>query len=101
MNKQLQKFARDTIKKGLGQCGVEQQTLFKQMYAHDLNPLETFIDDIVDNMDESKLDWAMQQVQATLGKEEPTSDDSGCRYGPCPVCGQLALKRLFVGTEKP
>ena len=75
MNKQLQKFARDTIKQGLHQCSEKQQWLFKRMYSKGPNPLEASTDDIVDNMDESKLDWAMEQVQTTLDMGEVDDDE--------------------------
>ena len=61
MNNTLQKFARDELKKGLAKCTESQQLLFKRMYAN--GNLEMPIDEIVDNMPEGKLDWAMQQVE--------------------------------------
>jgi hypothetical protein len=41
------------------------------MYSND--NLEMDINDVVDKMDEEKLDWAMQQVERTLNKakEQP------------------------------
>lgn len=64
MNDPLQEYARSYIKQGLAKCTPEQQRIFRRMYSPtDLNAL---IDDVVDNMDTDKLDWAMLQVQATL-----------------------------------
>lgn len=66
MNNQLETFARDTLKQGLSRCTKEQQFLFKRMYAH--GNTEMSLNDVVDQMETSKLDWAMNQVQRTLGK---------------------------------
>uniref|UniRef100_A0A6M3KC17 Uncharacterized protein n=1 Tax=viral metagenome TaxID=1070528 RepID=A0A6M3KC17_9ZZZZ len=66
MNKELQAFARSTLKDGLAQCNKGQQLLFKRMYFH--KNLEADINDIVDAIPEDKLDWAMQQVQRSLPK---------------------------------
>jgi len=66
MNEQLSAFARDTIKRGLQQLPVEQQTMFKRMYAH--GQLSKDIDAVVDDMPDDKLDWAMQQVQRSIDK---------------------------------
>lgn len=66
MNDQLQEFARNELKKGLAQCTEGQQLIFKRMYAN--RNLDTPINEVVDNMDAKKLDWAMQQVESTLAK---------------------------------
>ncbi len=64
MNKQLQDYARRTLKEGLAQCSDKSQLLFKRMYSFE--DLEKSINDVVDMMEVEKLDWAMQQVQRTL-----------------------------------
>ena len=64
MNKQLQNYAREELKKGLSRCTEKEQHLFKQMYAN--GNLEQSVNDVIDNMDENKLDWAMIQVARTL-----------------------------------
>ncbi len=66
MNKQLQQFARDTLKSGLTQLPVGDRMLFKRMYSH--KNLGADINDVVDKMPEDKLDWAMQQVERSLTK---------------------------------
>jgi hypothetical protein len=66
MNDKIQQFARQELKDGLAQCTDAQQFMFKRMYSH--GNLDLDIDQVVDNMPEEKLDWAMQQVQRTLGK---------------------------------
>ena len=66
MNSQLQKFARDTLKKGLARLPENHHLLFKRMYSH--KNLKANINDVVDQMPEDKLDWAMQQVQRALDK---------------------------------
>lgn len=68
MNNQIQEFARNTIKDGLAKCTDGQQRLFKCMYAN--GNLGLSINDIVDQMQEDKLDWAMQQVENTLKKNQ-------------------------------
>lgn len=64
MNDELQKCARDTLKEGLERCSDGQQMLFKHMYAH--GNLDMPINDVIDNMDSDRLDWAMDQVKRTL-----------------------------------
>ena len=67
MNAKLSGFARAELKSGLLQCTDEEQYRFKRMYAH--GKLWMSINDIVDNMEDEKLDWAMQQVENTLKKK--------------------------------
>lgn len=72
MNKQLQEFARTTLKAMLAKCPESQQLIFKRMYSHE--DLTLPIGQIVDRMPEHKLDWAMQQVANTPAhqdKEKP------------------------------
>ena len=71
MNKQLAKFARDTLKRGLFMCTDEECLRFKRMYSH--NDLTSSINKVVDNMEDDSLDWAMQQVQNSLDKRERTN----------------------------
>lgn len=66
MNKTLQAFARKTLKAGLVECSDAQQNLFKLMYAG--GNLELPINTVVDRMIDCRLDWAMQQVDATIQK---------------------------------
>jgi len=66
MNKQLQKVARDSLKTDLAKCTEAEQLLFKRMYSH--KSLGASINDAVDGMDESRLDYAMEQVRRTLEK---------------------------------
>ena len=68
MNDQLQTYARDTLKEGLAQCSDGEQLLFKRMYAH--GNLDMPINEVVDNMDTDRLDWAMDQVKRTLDKKQ-------------------------------
>jgi len=58
--------ARDTLKDGLSKCSDAQQHLFKRMYAK--GNLDLSIGEVVDSMEDEKLDWAMQQVDSTLTK---------------------------------
>ncbi len=66
MNKQIQDFARQTLRDGLGQLPESTQFIFKKMYSP--NDTTKPINDVVDSMPADKLDWAMQQVQRSLDK---------------------------------
>ena len=68
MNEQLQEFARGELKSGLMLLPEAAHLLFKRMYSPD--DLSVHIYDVVDNMPEEKLDWAMQQVQRSIDKQE-------------------------------
>jgi len=48
------------------QCTEPQQMLFKRMYSH--KNLELPIDTIIDNMPDDKIDWAIQQCERTVEK---------------------------------
>lgn len=48
-------------------CTDAQQLLFKRMYSH--KNLEFSVNDVVDAMDDDKLDLAVDQVQRTLDKK--------------------------------
>ena len=74
MNKQLQDFARAELKTGLAELPEENHRTFKLMYARDkgkrsvADAVAMQINDVVDLMPPEQLDWAMQQVQASLDK---------------------------------
>lgn len=67
MNTALSSYARQTLIEGLDKCTPDQQNLFRRMYGHTL-PEDTDMATVVMQMPESKLDWAMNQVEATLAK---------------------------------
>jgi len=68
MNNQTQAFARKTIKDGLAQLPDNWQTMFKKMYSSE--NLDADINDVVNLVPENKLDWAMQQVERSLKKQD-------------------------------
>lgn len=68
MNIELQEYARATLKVNLFKCTDAQQLCFKRMYSHD--DLELPINDVVDKMPDTMLDWAMTQVSNTLTGEK-------------------------------
>jgi len=74
MNKQLQDFARETLKAGLAKLPEGSHRKFKLMYARDsgkrsvADAVAMPINDVVDLMPDDRLDWAMQQVQSSLDK---------------------------------
>lgn len=67
MNEILKKTAKDYLKEMLAKLPESNQRLFKQMYAK--GKMDLGINEVVDNMDEEKMDWAMQQVENTLDKQ--------------------------------
>jgi hypothetical protein len=58
---------REIIKDLLHLCNEGEQLIFKRMYSPD--NLELSIDDVVDNLPENKLDWAMTQCERTVEKK--------------------------------
>ena len=87
MNKQLQDFARAELKTGLAELPEENHRTFKLMYARDngkrsvVDAVAMQINDVVDLMPPEQLDWAMQQVQASLDKMH-NADLCGGPSGP-------------------
>jgi len=68
MNTKLQDFARQKILDGLGKLEPEHHLLFRRMYSH--KNLDADLENVVQNMPEDKLDWAMQQVQKSVDMAE-------------------------------
>lgn len=68
MNNELQEFARKSILEGLNKLKEDCHLLFKRMYSH--KNLEAPIEEVVANIPEEKLDWAMQQVERSLEDEK-------------------------------
>ena len=79
MNDQLQAFARNELLSGLSQLPASWQRTFKLMYGRkngtrSVEDAEVMpIEDVVREMAEEKLDWAMQQVDASIKKNAPQS----------------------------
>ena len=67
-NETLKFAAKNILKNLLSQCTEGQQMLFKRMYSH--NNLDLSINDVVDNMDPDKMDWAISQCERTLNKNK-------------------------------
>lgn len=57
---------RQAIKDGIDQLEDKHRSLFKQMYSH--SDREKGLHDIIDDMPESKLDQALNQITRTLQK---------------------------------
>ena len=68
MNKTVVNFIRTQIKEGLAQLEDENRLLFNRMYSHD--NLERPVNEVVDDMPEEKLNWALTQVENSLKKKE-------------------------------
>jgi hypothetical protein len=71
MNEQLKNFAKTQLKDGLKQLPDNMQTIFKRIYSPD--NLELSIDEVVNNIPQEKLDWAMRQVENSLQKIDKVS----------------------------
>jgi hypothetical protein len=68
MNPKVKKLYKDTLKDLLSQCTEDEQMVFKRMYSH--KNLELDINTVVDNMDESKYDWAITQCEQTIASKK-------------------------------
>lgn len=67
MNKWLEQYARNWIKANLSVCTEAEQTKFRWMYGKKGSGTKS-INEIVDEMETSTLDWAMTQIYNTLIK---------------------------------
>jgi len=70
-NETLKNAAKDILKNLLSQCTEGQQLMFKRTYCH--KNLDTPINDAVDQMDASKIDWAISQCERTVEKNKSLS----------------------------
>lgn len=76
MHHKLETLARQMLKDGLAKCDEKQQELFKLMYARaggkrSVDQAKAVpINDVVDEMPEDKLSWALTQVERTVDKNE-------------------------------
>ena len=66
MNQALEKAGKEIVLNRLLQCTVEQKHLFKRMYAP--RNIDCSIEDAVLNMDASKIDQAISQIERTIKK---------------------------------
>jgi len=66
MTETLRRAAHTILKEGLAQCTDRQQMMFKRMYCH--ANLDLSIDSAVDQMEDGKIDRAIEQVEATIRK---------------------------------
>lgn len=73
MNQTFAKTGKQIIKELLSQCTEEQQMFFKRMYGP--KNLNSSINEVVDNMDDSKIDWAISQCERTVEKNTRNKDE--------------------------
>jgi len=66
--KKIEDFRRNELKSLLAKCSEGQQLMFKRMYSH--KNLELPINEVVDNMPDDKINWAIQQCETTVKKNE-------------------------------
>ncbi len=83
MNNQLQAFARQTLKNGLDRLPAGWQRKFALMYGRQ-GGRRTVVDceampisDVVDEIPEDKLDWAMEQVENSRKKHKDLELERG------------------------
>jgi len=57
---------KEELKSLLSLCTEGQQLVFKRMYSH--NNIDLPINEVVDNMDPKKIDWAILQIERTILK---------------------------------
>lgn len=62
----IKDFRLNTLKELLAQTTEKQQHFFKRMYSH--KNLDAHIEDVVDKIPNGKIDWAIQQCEATIVK---------------------------------
>ena len=80
MNETLQKFAREQLKDGLKKLPLDWQNTFKLMHGRaggerSVEQARSMpIEDVVDEMVEDRLDWALTQVENSLKKTSTTRD---------------------------
>ena len=68
MESSIAAFAREQLIIGLYKCNEKQVNLFKQMYSFE--DREADIETAVANMPDNKLDWALEQVNRTVSRNE-------------------------------
>lgn len=68
MNTNFANAGKKILKELLAKCTEQQQIMFKRMYCH--NNLTLSINEAVDQMDESKIDWAITQCERTIDKNK-------------------------------
>ena len=65
-NKTIKNVAKEMLKELLAECNEGQQLMFKRMYCH--KNLGLPINEVVDQMDDDKIDWAITQIERTIEK---------------------------------
>jgi hypothetical protein len=74
MNETLKSAAKEILKGLLAECTEGQQMMFKRMYSH--NNLELPINEVVDKLPDSKIDWAISQCENTVNKNKIKNNES-------------------------
>ena len=67
MNETVITFIRNKIKEGLGKLSEEHKLTFNRMYSFE--NLDKDVNEVVDEMPEEKLDWALTQVENSMRKD--------------------------------
>lgn len=68
MNELIRKESKRILKELLSECTEGQKLIFKRMYSS--RNLELSINDVVDQMNDKKLDLAIPQVEKTVEKNK-------------------------------
>lgn len=64
MNRKLARFAKQQLREDLQKCTDDQRHLFKRLYGDPNDDIE----DVIDNMNQGDLEWAVTQVENTLNE---------------------------------
>lgn len=67
MNETVITFTRNKIKEGLGKLSEKHKLRFNQMYS--FKNLDKDVNEVVDEMSEEKLDWALTQIENSMRKD--------------------------------
>lgn len=68
MHPHLRKAAEDYLIEKMHSCNRQEHIMFKRMYGD--NQQDVYVHKIIQAMDDSKLERAMQQVDATIAKKK-------------------------------
>jgi hypothetical protein len=72
MNQSLKNYGKNLLKELLFECTEPQQMMFKRMYSH--KNLELPINEVVDNMEDEKIDVAITQCERTVENNQKKVD---------------------------
>lgn len=75
MNKMLLSYGKEYLLENLPKCSEKAQNMFRAMYGRDNgkrsyeDAMKMSLEEVISEMTEDRVDWAMSQVQNTLNKK--------------------------------